>query len=236
MMTSEDAPEYQALPSSRTEALDLGHTHYFTGRDCTNGHVEKRNAKDGQCLECARIKRRKRYAKDPQKEQKISNRWKENNKKHLASYCHQWRKRNKNHCKQYDDNYRKENKTALLESKRKWRINNLDYVRAYQNHRYNSDLSHKLNHRIRAMVYRVKANGFSKSMQYDCDELRERLEVQFRDGMCWNNYGEWEIDHKIPVSRFTEKGIEDPQIINALSNLQPLWKTENRSKNSSLPG
>jgi len=41
--------------------------------------------------------------------------------------------------------------------------------------------------------------------------------------MSWENHGEWHIDHIKPVSSFDK---DTPMnIVNALSNLQPLWKT-----------
>lgn len=64
------------------------------------------------------------------------------------------------------------------------------------------------------------------------DQLMKRMECQFRPGMSWANYGEWEIDHKKPVARFIAQGCMNPAIINALSNLQPLWKAENRAKSN----
>jgi len=48
--------------------------------------------------------------------------------------------------------------------------------------------------------------------------------------MAWENYGKWEIDHIKPIIAFVREGVEDLSIINALSNLQPLWVYENRSK------
>jgi hypothetical protein len=46
--------------------------------------------------------------------------------------------------------------------------------------------------------------------------------------MSWGNHGEWEIDHIKPVTAFNIN--ELPSIVNALSNLQPLWKRDNRQK------
>lgn len=52
--------------------------------------------------------------------------------------------------------------------------------------------------------------------------------------MNFDNYGEWEIDHIIPVSSF------DFNIKNNIfkcfnyKNLQPLWKLENRKKSNKL--
>lgn len=41
--------------------------------------------------------------------------------------------------------------------------------------------------------------------------------------MSWDNYGEWHIDHIKPLTKFDK---DTPiHIVNALSNLQPLWKT-----------
>ena len=67
---------------------------------------------------------------------------------------------------------------------------------------------------------------------YTLDELRKHLEKQFESGMTWENYGQWHIDHEIPVSAFN---FSKPEHIDfkrcfALKNLRPLWKHENLSK------
>ena len=49
--------------------------------------------------------------------------------------------------------------------------------------------------------------------------------------MSWDNYGVWEIDHIIPISAF-DLFNTPPNIINALDNLQPLWKIENINKSN----
>jgi hypothetical protein len=46
--------------------------------------------------------------------------------------------------------------------------------------------------------------------------------------MSWSNYGRWHIDHKKPISKF--KDGSNISVINALSNLQPLWAKDNLSK------
>ena len=66
---------------------------------------------------------------------------------------------------------------------------------------------------------------------YSAEQLKLRLECQFKDGICWENYGEWHIDHKKPVSSFPPD--TDMSIVNALSNLQPLWAYDNLSKGNS---
>ena len=46
--------------------------------------------------------------------------------------------------------------------------------------------------------------------------------------MSWDNRNEWHMDHKKPISAFSKN--TSPKIINMLSNLRPIWATENLSK------
>lgn len=69
---------------------------------------------------------------------------------------------------------------------------------------------------------------------YSADDLRRHLESKFQHGMSWDNYSHsgWHVDHKKPISSFHP---DTPvSIINALSNLQPLWSTDNFKKGSKL--
>jgi hypothetical protein len=67
-----------------------------------------------------------------------------------------------------------------------------------------------------------------KLLGYDTVKLKQRIECQFSEGMSWSNYGQWHIDHKKPISKF--KDGSNISVINALSNLQPLWAKDNLSK------
>jgi hypothetical protein len=62
--------------------------------------------------------------------------------------------------------------------------------------------------------------------------LVNHIERQFVDGMSWSNYGQWHIDHIIPQSSFRFRDQHDPEFIAcwALSNLRPLWATDNIRK------
>jgi hypothetical protein len=65
---------------------------------------------------------------------------------------------------------------------------------------------------------------------YSANDLKIHIESLFRDGMSWENYGEWHIDHIKPLSSFEND--EDISIVNCLENLQPLWAFENLSKSN----
>lgn len=67
---------------------------------------------------------------------------------------------------------------------------------------------------------------------YSVTHLKDHLEKNFKPGMSWNNYGngkdKWNIDHKKPVSKFDKN--TPANIVNELSNLQPMWALDNIKK------
>lgn len=73
---------------------------------------------------------------------------------------------------------------------------------------------------------------------YTVDDLRMHLERLFHPGMTWQNYGRggWEIDHIIPLSAHNYETPDDIDFKKAwaLSNLQPLWMPQNRTKHAKL--
>jgi hypothetical protein len=71
---------------------------------------------------------------------------------------------------------------------------------------------------------------------YTLLQLKEHLEARFKRGMTWGNYGEWHIDHIIPIAafNFTTPDCIDFKRCWSLENLQPLWKIENAIKSNKL--
>jgi hypothetical protein len=47
---------------TREEALQRGHTHFYIGTRCKNGHLAKRYVSNGACVDC--VNPRRRYAKE----------------------------------------------------------------------------------------------------------------------------------------------------------------------------
>ena len=63
---------------------------------------------------------------------------------------------------------------------------------------------------------------------YSALDLKKHIESLFLEGMSWENYGEWHIDHIKMVSTFDK---ETPMnIVNSLENLRPLWAEDNCSR------
>lgn len=63
------------------------------------------------------------------------------------------------------------------------------------------------------------------------DEFSKHIESLFVQGMSKENYGEWELDHIVPISSAKTK--EDVVRLCHYTNYQPLWKIDNlRKKNN----
>lgn len=79
-----------------------------------------------------------------------------------------------------------------------------------------------------------KSASWEALVGYSASELRRHIERQFTRGMSWENYGEWHIDHIVPVAAFKWQSSDDPEFRAcwALSNLRPLWAIENKRKSS----
>lgn len=92
----------------------------------------------------------------------------------------------------------------------------------------------KLDALIRNAVYRSLAGTRKQASTYEAlgyslDTLKQHLERQFQRGMSWENYGEWHVDHIVPLAEFEIDGTDSAgfRAAWALGNLRPLWATEN---------
>lgn len=79
-------------------------------------------------------------------------------------------------------------------------------------------------------------NHWENLVGYTIQELIDHLTKLFKPGMNIENFGEWHIDHIIPVSSFEIESIECDNFKKCweLSNLQPLWAVENMSKGDKI--
>lgn len=58
--------------------------------------------------------------------------------------------------------------------------------------------------------------------------LKRHIAAKFTEGMAWEKYGQWEVDHITPLS--AGRTVEDLTRLCHYTNLQPLWKRDNRMK------
>ena len=60
--------------------------------------------------------------------------------------------------------------------------------------------------------------------------FKSYMESKFQDGMTWENYGQWHIDHIKPISLATTE--QEVMELNNYNNLQPLWAVDNIKKSN----
>lgn len=203
------------------------------------------SSKDGlspSCKPCVRARNAKYYRADREKSaaQRASNYQK--NRPRLLEYRRTYYWENREQFSAWYTARHAKDPESLRKQGREWAKNNREKINAYVRKRYAEDSSFKQREALRGMLRRCLAQaGAPKQVStkellgYGPDQLAARLGVQFKPGMSWDNYGEWQIDHKIPVSYFLAKGETRPHLINSLCNLQPLWAKENLTKRAKHP-
>jgi hypothetical protein len=148
------------------------------------------------------------------------------------TYNKTWSSNNHKELKKYHTEWREENREQLNE-----------YCRNYERNRRREDPKYRLGARTRTALWTcLKERNVAKYrstfdlLGYTLEELMNHLEKQFTEGMSWDNYGEWHVDHKLPMSIFQFETVEDREfkICWSLDNLQPLWGIENLMKGSKL--
>ena len=158
--------------------------------------------------------------------------WRDNNKEKLSKKHKLWYENNKNKWNDYIKEYREKNIDKIRKTKRD-----------YERNRKASDPLYKLISNFRTAIYQVlKESNVEKNghyfdiLGYTPEELINHLEKQFTEGMTWDNYGEFHVDHKLPISSFNIKEIGDEEFMKcwSLDNLQPMWGEENIRKSNKI--
>ena len=162
----------------------------------------------------------KKYESKPETKKRKS----ENHKK--------WSEQNKEYLSKYLKEYREKNIDKIRKTKRD-----------YQQHLRDTNPTYKLISYFRTAIYQVlKESNVEKNkhyfdvLKYTPEQLINHLEVQFTEGMTWDNYGEWHVDHIRPISSFNISEMGDSNFMECwcLDNLQPMWGEENIRKSNKI--
>lgn len=137
--------------------------------------------------------------------------------------------------------YYKLHRKKLIKRVCKYQKKNRDYKKEYKRNkeRKENDINYRLkinlrNRLLQALKSGQKGGSFIKNLGCSINELKNYLEDKFLDGMSWSNYGEWQIDHVIPLSLFNLTDKEEFKEAVHYSNLQPLWAKDNQSKGNNI--
>ena len=115
------------------------------------------------------------------------------------------------------------------------------YKRVYDKERRKVDIGYRILRNIRTRLYQAlkklkKSNSTMKLTGCTLEQLKKYIESKFEDGMDWNNYGVWHIDHIIPCKQFDFSDPEQQKICFHYTNLQPMWGEDNIRKGAKLNG
>lgn len=221
-------------------------------KDFTEFHKNK-SKKDGlqdHCKECRKLKseqnkekrsdyRKEWYQKNLDKVKSMENlRYHSNkndiNKKRKERYNQDVLNRVK--IREQQKKYYENNKKLFSENAKLWVEKNKDRRNEISKKHYNKYktlmICRRLIKRTIKFLGTEKESSTIEILGYSPSSLKETIESKFQEGMSWENYGEWHIDHIKPISSFDKS--ESPKIINSLENLQPLWAFDNLSKGSKI--
>jgi hypothetical protein len=184
-------------------------------------------------------------------EKKRKQEWSNKNKKRLKANNKKYYQENKEYIKQKTTTYYKENREEVLEKQKLYASKNKDKIKEYKKQwsastrqdrieRYHSDANYRLKINCRNRIAHAMRNNGVKSASTmelvgcSIDELKQHLESKFTDGMNWDNYGEWHVDHIKPCASFDLSDPDQQRQCFHYTNLQPLWEKDNLKKGSSL--
>ena len=190
-----------------------------------------------KCKTCNVEKEFIEFTKDKSKKDLLDNNCKNCKKKYIKKYrlennqkIKQYRKSNKEKIKQYNKKYFKDNRDYYRQYKKKW-----------QKQKRITDTLFKLCHNLRNRTCMAfKRKGYTKKTKtqemlgVDWEVCKLNIERQFTKGMSWNNYGDWHIDHIIPLASANTE--EELKKLCHYSNLQPLWAFDNLIKSAKING
>jgi len=179
-----------------------------------NRDSSKRDGRQNLCRVCKRANDRKYVALNKVRNNERAREWRKNNKERASNNVKRWIANNLEKRRESQRKYGK-----IVHKRRGW----------YKN--------------LFTSIKRALKNGWPSKkifdkLGYTPDQLRAHLESKFKDGMTWENHGEWHIDHIIPRSWLPFDSPDDENFMRcwSLNNLQPLWARDNSSKQDRYAG
>lgn len=185
-------------------------------------------AKDGFKYSCKDCRRKHEYLANRESCLEKNKQRYEKNKEEILKQCKIYKKKNIEKYKKYGRKYYQRNKEEIKQRSKEYLYNRIE-----------NDIGFKIYQRCRARLYQA-VKGYVKSARTleligcSVEYLLEHLENQFTEGMTWENYGEWHIDHIIPCSYFDFRKEEHQRWCFNYKNLQPLWAEDNYAKSNKI--
>lgn len=207
---------------------------YIKCIDCGSIIVHTLGRRPARCKACRAIYIKRRWS-DAGKE------FYKNNKKLIRDYH---RERYRNNSGYYERKERRA-KMTIQEIRHKYYLTakSKGYFEEYRRRR-RRDPSFRISNNLRNRIWRLLKKDQSYKKYYHLEELvgcsldflKKHIESMFEKNMSWDNYGNggWEIDHIIPCSYFDLSKREEQKKCFHYTNMQPLWRKDNRLKSNKI--
>jgi hypothetical protein len=227
-------------------------------KECT-----KNNAKDYHKNNPEKVKAKDAKWRINNKEHRkaVKKAWDEKNKEYILAKRKEYYYNNiqaeKTFAKKYrsTEKYKEQKKTSNV----KYRQKNLEKLKCYDKARKSTEefreakkiyrlkkiesnpelkIIESMRTRVRVVIKKFKTTKVESSLKlFGCEPifLKNWIEMQFAEGMTWENYGtHWHVDHIIPVSAFNMLDKNHQKMCFHYENLQPLWSIENLIKSNKI--
>jgi hypothetical protein len=210
------------------------------------------DGKRPECKMCSNKQSTSYNQKNKEKVNIIKQKYIDNNKEKVKQTKKEWFDKNPeykkehynkniNHILEKSKKHYNDNREKIIEYNKKYSKINREVINKRNKIKYETNVLYKLK-----LSMRGRLNSFLKTKQIKkhnktfeiigCipEYLKEHIEKQFVDNMCWENYGlyGWHIDHIIPLS--SAKTEEEIYELCHYINLQPLWAEDNLKKSNKI--
>jgi hypothetical protein len=155
-------------------------------------------------------------------------------------YYHKSEKR-----REYYKKYRIKNRDRMKKVAKIYSAKNREIINDRSRERTKTDIQYRLGRNLRSRVRTALILGGARKSRHTMElvgcsikDLINHIESQFDNKMTWKNYGKygWHIDHIKPCVAFDLTKPEEQNKCFNYKNLQPMWGTDNRKKNSFYNG
>jgi hypothetical protein len=218
-----------------------------------------KNNKDGKsiyCYECELIRSKQYREKNREKVNNSSKKWRKDNPEKYKETIKKYVDKNphmssKERSKKYREN--EDFRLKSSEKRKEWYQNNIEEEREKRKKYYHENKEKERNKNDEWRKKKLKSDGFFRMKRrlrerirdymkgkhigkktkdivgLEYEEFKTYISDKFTEGMNWENYGEWHLDHIKPLCE--AKNEEEVLKLNYYTNLQPLWAEDNLKKN-----
>ncbi len=174
----------------------------------------------------------RKFARTPKGKKHIYEKLKKWTKKKRETdpeYFKKFQKNRKGYFKEYHAKLRRENIEKVRESSRKGIKKFYKKTKAVPKYIILRALRNRLGQALKA-IKKEKSISTTNLLGCSIKEFKRYIELKFKNGMNWENYGKWHLDHIKPVAKFDLNNLEEQKKCFHYTNLQPLWAIENIKK------